>query len=161
MTTRAAIALTLALVLAWAGSLWGTWRIAHQAGRDAVVAQQSLDDKVAERVAKLAAQAAGAAVARIKVQQQTILSEVQREVREIPVYRDCRHPDGQLQRLNALAGHGPAAAAAGVGQLPVAADRAADAGHLRRDDRSPGADADPLRAVPRRDGAGSAPAVVR
>jgi len=153
--------IAIALAAAWGASLWGAWSAAHQAGRDSVVAQQALEDRVAAEASAAAASAAAAAVAKLRPLHQTILSEVRHETTTVPVYRDCQHPAGQLQRINAAAGHAAARDPdAGGGQLPMATNPAADDGNVRRDDRGPGSGACRLPRVPDVHGDEGAPAVV-
>lgn len=93
------------LVLAVIGGMAGTYWAGERAGRDGCQAEAAREERVAQVATDAANAAAAKAIAGIQVKHTTIRQEVQREIRERPVYRDCRHPDGQLQRLNsALAG---------------------------------------------------------
>ena len=78
-----------------------------------------------------AASATAGVIAKIRVQHTTIRQEVEREIRENVVYRDCQHSPVQLQRINAaLTGARPEPA--GGGKLPPADP--ADRPVIRRDD---------------------------
>ena len=93
------------LVLATIGVLYGTFHVGERTGRDGCKAATAREEHIAQVATDAANDAAARAIAGIQVKHTTIRQEVQREIRERPVYRDCRHPDGQLQRLNsALAG---------------------------------------------------------
>lgn len=86
-------------------------------GGNACEAAAAREQRVAEVATAAAAQAAASAIAGIKIQNRTIQNEVQREISERVVYRDCGHSPDQLQRLNAaLAG---SSAPAGSGLVPT------------------------------------------
>ena len=70
-------------------------------GEALAVAQDVRERHVAALASQAAASAAAAQIARIRVQHTTVRQEVEREIREKPVYVDCRHSPDQLQRLNA------------------------------------------------------------
>ncbi len=95
------------------------------AERDAVIRE------AAQAAADSAASAAATAISKIKVQNRTIMNEVQREVQTNTVYRDCRHSDEQLRRINAAL-TGEQLEPAGRGLVPTA--DAASGLQLRRDD---------------------------
>lgn len=65
-----------------------------------------------------AANAAADAIAAIEVKHVTIRQEVQREILEKPIYRDCRHDPRGLQLINAALGFPDVPA--GQGELPAA-----------------------------------------
>jgi hypothetical protein len=101
-------------LLLWAASLAGTAWWFYDAGQDKCEAAQARDDRVAAVATEAAASAAAAAIAKVKVVNRTIQQEVQREVSERVVYRDCQHSPGQLQLINAaLAGAKPEPAGRG------------------------------------------------
>ena len=96
----------------------GAYMAGQRAGRDGCQAAAARDAHVAGIAADAAATAAAAAISKIKVQHRTVQSEVQREISERVVYRECVHSPEQLQRINtALTGSQPAA---GSGVLPGA-----------------------------------------
>jgi hypothetical protein len=59
------------------------------------------------------------AISKIEGKHVQIRQELQRTVREVPVYRDCRHDPAGLQRLNAALSDGQPRTVGG-GQLPAA-----------------------------------------
>jgi hypothetical protein len=101
----------LAFVLLMGGSYWG----GRMDGKQLCEASAVKNEEVARTAREAAASAAADAIAKMKVRHVTVRTEMEREIREVPVYRDCRHtPDG-LQRINeALANTGAASAAGGV-----------------------------------------------
>lgn len=107
------------LVLAVIGGMAGTYWAGERAGRDGCQAEAAREERVAQVATDAANAAAARAIAGIQVKHTTIRQEVQREIRERPVYSGatgCRHSSEQLQRLNsALAGD--AAELAGPGDV--------------------------------------------
>lgn len=69
-------------------------------GSDSELASQAREDKVRQVATEAASQAAAGAIAKIKVTNQTILQEVQRETRTNTVYLDCRHSTETFENLN-------------------------------------------------------------
>jgi len=118
-------------VIVGAGALGGAYWQGRQDGRDQCQAQDARDEKVARIAGAAAAASSAEAISRIKVQRTTINSEVQREVSERVVYRDCGHSPEQLQRINAAL-TGIQSEPAGRGLVPPA--DAAGGPELRRDD---------------------------
>lgn len=83
----------------------------HQQARDA------REERLVQQAADAATQAAGRAIAAIRVNHTTIKQELQREIHKEPVYLDCRHsPDGLRLVNEALGG----AVRPRAGQLPAA-----------------------------------------
>lgn len=118
-------------VLLWVASIAAAGWWSYGAGRDSEIASQAREDRTAAVATEAAASAAAHAISQIKVQHRTVTQEVQREVLERPVYRDCVHSPDQLQRINAaLTGSRPEPA--GGGLVPPAG--AASGLQLRRDD---------------------------
>jgi hypothetical protein len=106
----AAVAITA--LVSGGGAGW----FAYEAGRNAELATQAREDRVAEVSRAAAADAAASAIASIRVQNTTIRGEVRREISERVVYRDCVHSPDQLRRLNeAITGR---AGPAGGGVVP-------------------------------------------
>jgi len=97
-------------------ALIGAYFYGRYDGRQIEIAAQAKADKSVEESRKAMQQAAAEAIAQITVKHQTIRAEVQREVVEKPVYRDCRADDSILHSLNAAKGIEPA----GSGELPGA-----------------------------------------
>lgn len=97
----------------------GLYLEGKKAGRNEVRAQVATNAEIARDAAETAAQIAADAISKIKVQNRTIYNEVQREVQTNTVYRDCRHSDEQLRRINAAI-TGESAEPAGRGLVPTA-----------------------------------------
>lgn len=106
------------VALLWCGTmaLAGWW--GYGAGRDAEIATQAREDKATLLAAEVAASAAAHAISRLRIQHRTITQEVQREIVDRPVYRDCGHSAEQLQRINAAI-VGEPGRAADRGELPA------------------------------------------
>lgn len=92
-------------------------------GMDACTAQAAREDKVAAVATEAAASAAAQAIARIRVTHTTVQQEVQREVRDNVVYRDCSHSPAGLRHLNAALTGRPEPAGGGDVPGADAADR--------------------------------------
>lgn len=108
----------LAVVLA-VGTLTGG---AYLKGRlDGTAIEQSREakaDDVVRAARTAAANAAAEAIAAIEVKHVTIRQEVQREILEKPIYRDCQHDAAGLRLINAALGfHGHVPA--GDGRVPA------------------------------------------
>lgn len=110
-------------VLAVGGALYGAFHLGERSGRDGCEAEAAREDRIAQVATDAANTAAASAIAGIQVRHTTIRQEVQREIRELPVYRDCRHPPQQLQRLNSAL-TGDAAESAGPGDVRPGPDAA-------------------------------------
>lgn len=129
MWTNIGLSVALAGGLAVAGA--GLYLEGKKAGRNEVIARQATIDQVADAAAAKVADITAKAISGIKVQNRTVYQEVQREVLERPVYRECVHSPDQLQRINAAIAGQPAEPA-GRGLVPPA--DAAGGLQLRRDD---------------------------
>lgn len=57
--------------------------------------------ELARKVRDDAQRGAAEAIAKIEIKQTTIRQTLEKEIHEKPVYRDCRHDAGSLQRINA------------------------------------------------------------
>jgi hypothetical protein len=100
------------------GALGGAYLQGRHDGSNAVEATAAREERVGQLAGAAAAASAAEAISKIKVRNTTIQNEVQREVSERVVYRDCVHSPDQLQRINAaLTGAEPPA---DHGQLPAA-----------------------------------------
>jgi len=104
--------------IAWVASIGAAGWIAYGAGKDHETAIQAREDRAVAIATDAAASAAAGAIARIEIKQVTIRQQLEREVREKTVFRDCRAGDDVVRMLNAAAGAASAASAAGDGQLP-------------------------------------------
>lgn len=110
----------LAAGLAGAAAIGAAYYAGVSAGQDQVRAEAADRQALAVQAGEAAASAAAAQIARLRIVNQTIRQEVEREIQTRTVYRDCEHTADQLQRLNAaLAGAGPQPGAGGAG-LPTA-----------------------------------------
>ena len=123
------------LILALAGGISAGLAGVYMQGKKAGKAEVEAADARERDIAKLATDAAlkvtAEAISKIKVQNRTITNEVQREVMERTVYRECQHTPEQLRRINsAITGSEPEPA--GPGLLPTA--RPADGLKLRGND---------------------------
>jgi uncharacterized protein HemX len=107
----------LAGLVLWGASLAGVGWWAYGQGQDHEIATQVREDKVAAIATEAAARSAAHAISQIEVRNVTIKQAVETRIREVPVYRDCRHAPGVLDNINAaLTGSQPA----GGGVLPAA-----------------------------------------
>lgn len=93
--------LALALAAGITVGLAGVYFEGKRAGKAECVETQQIAREVAQQAAAAATEAAASAISKIRVQNRTVYSEVQREITEKPVYRDCVHSPSQLQRINA------------------------------------------------------------
>jgi hypothetical protein len=109
------------------GLLWvasGAWCIwwGMGVGRNQCEASAAREERLVAQAADQAASASAQAIGRITVRHQTIQQEVQRDVIERPVFRDCRSGTDAVRLYNDTIG-GPSAASgpgeSGGGQLPA------------------------------------------
>lgn len=109
--------------------------LAYYVGRvDGQALGRAVEDRervVAAVATEAAASAAAGAISKIRVQHTTVRQEVEREIRENVVYRECVHSPGSLQHINAAL-TGERAKPAGGGELPPA--DTPDRSVIRRDD---------------------------
>lgn len=71
--------------------------------------QSAKEEVLIQRAAEAAQMAAAEAISKIEVKNVTIKRQIEREVREVPTYSDCRHSDNGLRVVNeALRGSQPA-----------------------------------------------------
>lgn len=83
-------------------------------GADIARADQAKVLELARKVRDDAQRGAAEAIAKIEIKQTTIRQTLEREIHEKPIYRDCRHDVGSLQRINtAITGREPDPAAGG------------------------------------------------
>lgn len=106
----------IAAALLWALSLLGVGWWAYGLGSDHEIATQAREDKAAAVATEAAASAAAHAISHIEVRNVTIKQAVETRIREVPVYRDCRHAPGVLDNINAALTGQPA----GGGVMPAA-----------------------------------------
>lgn len=105
----------LAGVILWGVSLAGVgWR-AYVAGQEHELATQAREDRAVAVASDAAASAAAHAISKIKVQHRTVQQEIQREVVEKPVFRDCRSGPDAVRLLNStIPSYKPEPAGSGV-----------------------------------------------
>lgn len=105
----------------WLASVATASWLAYGAGRNAELATQAREDKVAAVATEAAARAAAAAISKIEVKHVTLRQQLEREVQTREVFRECRSGAAAVQLLNASPGVAASAASApGGGQLPGA-----------------------------------------
>lgn len=108
--------LIAALGAAWAASIAGTGYVAFGLGQDHEIAKQAKQEQVIREVRQAAIEGAADAISKLKVENKTVYQRSDTVVREVPVYRDCRHDPRVFNDINeALTGK-----PAGGGKLPAA-----------------------------------------
>lgn len=80
-------------------------------------AAQAREERATQVAYGSAQKAAAEAIAKLEVKHVTYKQQIEREVREVPVYRDCRHSDDGMRAINAALANG--AVAPGSGELSV------------------------------------------
>lgn len=89
--------------------------VGYFAGIDHQQARDAREERLVQRAVDQASQAAGRAIAGIKINHTTIHQELQREIQKETVYLACRHSPGGLRLVNeALSG----TIRPGAGELP-------------------------------------------
>ena len=84
-------------------SMVGYWQYGQ--GVASCEAATARDERVARVAYDKGQEGAAAAIAKLEIKNVTIKQRVERETREVPVYRDCRHsPGGMLGVNQALSG---------------------------------------------------------
>lgn|SRR5574343_279214 len=129
MIGQIGLSLAMAAGIAVAGA--GLYLEGKKAGKNEIRAEVATQQQIADDAAAKVAAVAAEAISKIKVQNRTVYSEVQREITERPVYRDCQHSPDQLRRINSAI-TGEPAEPAGRGLMP--SSDAAGGLKLRRDD---------------------------
>jgi hypothetical protein len=116
----AAILCALLTILAGAGTAYIKGRADGRAvERDKHAGELSIE----ARATAAATSAAADAISRIEVKHVTIRQALETQVREVPVFRDCRMPADSLRNLNAAITGADAPSAAGSVPAAPAADR--------------------------------------
>lgn len=111
--SRALIGSAVAIAALAGAYAWG-----RSDGRALEAAAQTRETLAAERTFADMQRAIAGELAKIEVRHTTIRAVLEKEIHEVPVYRDCRHsPDG-LRAVNAALSNGTAAP--GDGELPAA-----------------------------------------
>lgn len=109
----------LGIVLAVGALTGGAYVRGRSDGENAEIAGRQRVEDVRAAATEAAASAAAAAISKIEVRHVQIRQQLETTVREVPVYRACRHDPAGLQRLNAALAEPGAEPAAG-GELPAA-----------------------------------------
>ncbi|MBS1143355.1 MAG: hypothetical protein H6R14_761 [Proteobacteria bacterium] len=82
-------------------ALVGCYSWGRHDGRALQEASQLRDAALVDKAIAAAQEGAAKEIAKLEIKHVTLQQRIERETREVPVYRDCRHsPDG-LQQLNA------------------------------------------------------------
>ena len=104
--------LLLGGVITWAASIAGAFFYGHGVGRDMEIAIQARENKVATIATEAAASAVAYSLSKMQVKNVTIRQQLETQVRENTVYRDCKLDAGAVRLLNSSPGIAPAASAA-------------------------------------------------
>lgn len=105
--------------LLWVASIAAAGWWAYGAGKDSELATQAREDRTAAIATESAASAAAAAINRIEVKHVTVRQQLEREVIDRPVYRDCRSGPDAVSLFNSTIPGTVAEHAPGGGQLPA------------------------------------------
>jgi hypothetical protein len=89
---------------AWLASILGAGWWSFGAGRDSELATQYRENAAAAAAIDAATSAAARAISKIEVKQVTIRRQLEKQIIEKPVFRDCRSGPEALQALNATPG---------------------------------------------------------
>jgi hypothetical protein len=112
------------VLVAWGASLGGASWFFYGAGQAAELAAQKREDDAAAKTRAVASEAAASAIAAIKVTHRTVQQEIQRELVERPVFRDCRSGPDSVRLFNGAIPGAGAVGGAAPGSVP-ASDAAA------------------------------------
>ena len=120
MTPSVWLAVALAALLA----LGGATAYGYQWGEEAATNRIAADDARLRDLADDIEQRVAQRIAAIKVQNTVVRQEVERELVEVPVYRECKHAPDVLRLINHALTGTPVPAGAGDVPEPGPADRA-------------------------------------
>jgi hypothetical protein len=81
-------------------SLGGSYLYGRHDGRQIEIAAQAREDQAIEKVRAAALEGAAEAISKIEVKRVTIRQQLDREIIEKPVYRDCRHTADGMRAIN-------------------------------------------------------------
>ena len=102
--------------LSWAASIAASGYVAFGLGQDHEIAKQAKLSQIISEVRQAANEGAADAISKLKVENKTVYQRSDTVVREVPVYRDCKHDPRVFNDINeALTGK-----PAGGGKLPAA-----------------------------------------
>jgi hypothetical protein len=105
-----------------AGGIAAAYHAGHAAGRNAQAAGQQREEQLVLQAGAAAASAAAAAINRIEVRHVTVRQQLEREVVERAVYRDCRSGPDAVRLFNSTnpdAAGAAASAPPGHGSVPA------------------------------------------
>lgn len=109
----------LSALLVAAASSFGTYLLGRHDGRAAELATQAREDRASAVAGAAAASAAAEAITQIEVKHVTVRQQLETQVREVQVYRDCKATPQVVQKLNEALTGSPALAADGSRTAPV------------------------------------------
>lgn len=107
----------LAAILALAGAVGGAYIKGRSDGKAVEIAHRATLEEVAKVAREASAQASAEAIAKIEVKNVTIKQQLETQIREKPVYRDCFADQRVLDTVNEAITGNPAP---GAGELPTA-----------------------------------------
>ena len=105
--------------LVWVASIAAAGWWAYGAGQDSELATKAREDRTAAIATESAASAAAAAINRIEVKHVTVRQQLEREVIDRPVYRDCRSGPDAVGLFNSAIPASAAEPGPGGGELPA------------------------------------------
>lgn len=106
------------VIVGWLASIGTAAWFGYGAGQDAEVADQSRVVAAVTAAGNEAATKAAEKISKIEVKHVVIRQSADTVIREVPVYRDCRHDARVLRDINAARGYEPEPAGGGV--MPAA-----------------------------------------
>ena len=105
--------------LLWVASIAAAGWWAYGAGKDSELAIQAREDRTAVIATESAASAAAAAINKIEVKHVTVRQQLEREVIDRPVYRDCRSGPDAVSLFNSAIPASATEPGPGGGELPA------------------------------------------
>jgi hypothetical protein len=135
----------LAGVLLFVVAICGTGAAAFRMGRDSEIAARAKTDEIVRASTEAMKKTAAEAISGIEIKHVTLKQQLDTEIREKPVYRDCRATADGLRFINAaLTGEdsGPS------GDIRLPASPAPDGPDLRSDGAEADGSGDPVPKVP-------------
>lgn len=105
----------LANVVLWAVSVTGAFFYGQTVGADSEIAVQARENKAVIIASEAAASAVAHSLSKITVKNVTVRQQLETQVRENTVYRDCKLEPSAVRLLNSGPAIAPAASSAGGG----------------------------------------------
>lgn len=102
--------------LVWLATIAGSYVYGVGVGQDIEIATQAREDKIVHAVSVAMSERAASAISNIEVKHVTIRQRAETVMRDVPVYRECRHDRRVLDDINAARGFEPT----GGGVVPAA-----------------------------------------